>query len=41
MSVEYSREAPFSAIVCFWLATLVTSWVLMGFAVAGIWWLVT
>jgi len=41
MSAEYPREAPFLAIICLWLATLVTSWMLVGFVVAGVWWLVT
>jgi len=41
VSVEYAREVPFAAMVCFWVATLLSSWMLVGLVVAGIFWLAT
>ena len=41
LSIDYQREAPWGAVVCFWAASLIASWVLLGLAVAGIWWVVT
>ncbi|CAN5758426.1 hypothetical protein BH20ACT14_BH20ACT14_13850 [soil metagenome] len=39
LSAEYPRGTPFVAVICFWVASLLASWVLVGFVVAGIWWL--
>ncbi|MDQ3380827.1 MAG: hypothetical protein M3546_11010 [Actinomycetota bacterium] len=39
-SEEYTREAPFLAVIGLWVATLLASWVLVGLAVVGIWSLV-
>ncbi len=41
MSAESLREVPVVAALCFWVTTLLTSWVLVGLVVAGIWWVVT
>jgi hypothetical protein len=41
MSVGYPREVSNAAIACFWAATVLASWVLVGLVVAGIWVLVT
>jgi hypothetical protein len=41
VSVAYPREVSNAAVACVWAATLLASWALVGFAVAGIWWLAT
>lgn len=41
LTAEYPRGTPFLAVICFWVASLLASWVLVGFMVAGIWWLFT
>ncbi len=41
MSVDYQREAPLGAVVFFWAASLIASWVLLVSLVLGVWWVVT
>lgn len=41
MSVQYPREVSFAAGICLWAAGVLASWALLGFVVAGVWWLVT
>ena len=41
LSVDYQREAPLGAVVFFWAASLIASWMLLALVVAGIWWVVT
>jgi len=41
VSIEYPRETPFGAVIYVWAATALASWVLVGFVVAGVWWIVT
>ncbi len=41
MSVGYPREVSSAAVVGIWAATVLASWMLVVFLVAGIWWLVT
>lgn len=41
MSVDYPRKPPFGAVICLWAATVLGSWVLVVFVVAGLWWIVT
>ena len=41
VGVGYPRDISSAAVVSFWAATVLASWVLLGLAVAGIWWLVT
>ena len=40
-SVEYPREVSFAAGILVWATTVLASWALVAFVVAGIWWLVT
>ena len=41
VSVGYPREVSSAAVVGIWAATVLASWMLVVFLVAGIWWLVT
>jgi hypothetical protein len=41
VSVGYTREVSSAAVVCFWVASVLASWALVGFVVAAIWWLAT
>lgn len=41
VSVGYPREVSSAAVVGIWAATVIASWMLVGFVVVGIWWLVT
>jgi hypothetical protein len=41
MSIGYPRGVSSAAVVCFLAASVLASWMLVGLAVAGIWWLVT
>jgi hypothetical protein len=40
-SVEYPREVSLAAGIFVWATTVLASWALVGFLIAGIWWLVT
>lgn len=40
MSVE-CRQIPSRSVVRIWAATALASWVLVGFVVVGVWWIVT
>ena len=41
LTAEYPRGTPFVVVICLWVASLLASWVLVGFMVAGICWLFT
>ena len=41
VSIESPRETPFGAVIYVWAATALASWVLVGFVVAGVLWIVT